>query len=464
MLEDNVQPNLVTLLSIIRDCSLTGEHQNFGCVHGWVLKLGLVSASALPNSLAEMYSKNGFVNEGLKIMTSTGVECLDPDAIAALIHGCTVSGSFSCGEQLHGLLMKSGFFPCVIIENSLIDFYAKNERVSSANSIFNQMESRDIVSWNTMISCFIKNDRAFEALEHLTELHSINRGDLAPDSISILCSIQACSELANLQQGKILHAYSIKSGFNSDIFICNALIDMYAKSGRLDFAKQVFKDADPKDIGSWNSMIQAYGIHGDGRSALNLFTQLKKLGQRTPNAITFTNIISACSHSGLTKEGINCFDMMQTEYNIKPNMDHYGCMVDLLGRSGKLEEAEKFIDNMPIDASSDVWGALLGACGVFGHVEIAERAAEKLAVLEPDGLVWRVALSNVYANARRWVDVGSLRKEMKRGGWTKEAGWSLVEVEGKGRFKFVVGDTRHFESERIYEVWRSFKEHSIDVH
>lgn len=192
-----------------------------------------------------------------------------------------------------------------------MDMYAKHMQVESAHLIFKRMEDKDIVSWNTMISCFVKNGHTREALPYLTEIHSDSGGELVPDIITVLSSIQTCSEITSLQHGQVLHGYVVRSGFDCNVFICNALIDMYSRSGRIDLAKKIFEEMDVKDLGSWNSMITAYGIHGDGNSALRVFTGLKKLGRHQPNAVTFVSVISACGNLGLTTEGYECFKRLQ---------------------------------------------------------------------------------------------------------------------------------------------------------
>ncbi|XP_039114157.1 putative pentatricopeptide repeat-containing protein At3g05240 [Dioscorea cayenensis subsp. rotundata] len=468
MLEDEIIPNLVTMLSIIQASSLMGVHSIFGMIHALVVKLGLDADVLVVNSLVQMYCKNSFLEEGLKVFVqfyaSNGDFCFDPEVMVSIVQACTFLKSLEQGRWIHGYLVKCGFFPCIVIENSLMDMYAKLEQVDSANLVFRKMENRDIISWNTLMSSFVKNDRAHEVLQYLSEIHSKCSDDLLPDFVTILSSIDACSEIASLQQGQILHCYAIKSGFSCDTFVSNALIGMYAKSGRIDFAKDIFKEMEFKDLGSWNTMITAYGIQGDGNSALKVFHELNQVGNQKPNGVTFGSIISACSHSGLTVEGSECFKSMRRDYNIEPTMEHYASMVDLLGRSGNLNAAENFIREMNIESSSDVWGSLLGACGINRNIEIAERAAKRLAILEPESNIWRVALSNVYASVGRWEDAVMVRMNMRRERSRKEAGWSFVEIAGKEKsFRFMVGDTRHPESNMIYGVCNGLMKQISDV-
>nr|CAD1835329.1 unnamed protein product [Ananas comosus var. bracteatus] len=469
MLKDGILPNTVTMLSIIQACSLSGEPSFLRWVHAWATKLELDRNDLIANSLIEMYAKNGFLEEGVKAFYMfylfDGKVCSDASVVAAIVHGCSLSGSLKHVKEIHGYLTKAGFFPCTVIENSIMGTYAKHGRVDDAHLVFERMVQRDTVSWNTVISCFVKNDRAGNALEFLGLFHKLSRIGLRPDFVTILSSIQACSEVASLQQGQVLHSYVIKSGFDIDVYVCNALIDMYAKSGRIDFAELMFREIGFgfKDISSWNSMIAAYGIHRDGSSALRVFDRLKNEGNHSPNAVTFACVISACGHAGFTDEGYECFKSMKRDNGIEPHTEHCASMVNLFGRSGKLREAAEFIKDMPIQPGPSVWGALLGACGLHRNIEIAEKAAKELAVLEPESDIWKVSLSNVYASVGKWGDWAKVRASMKSKGSRKEAGWSSVEVRGRERYRFTVADTRHPESERIYEVWRSINKHIADA-
>ncbi|XP_073002482.1 pentatricopeptide repeat-containing protein At1g11290, chloroplastic-like [Typha latifolia] len=318
-----------------RACSLMGEDRFLGWIHAWSTSSSLMAT----------------LHEGLQVFYKfylvNGNVCSDPDVVPALVQGCSLLGSLK---------------------------QAKHYQINEAHLIFRRMTCRDTISWNTMISCFIKNDRAGDALELLRAFHVPSGDGLMPVLVTILSSIQACSGVESLLHGQILHGYMVKSGFNYDVFICNALIDIYAKSGRLDFAEQMFRKMNVRDLASWNSMITTYTIYGDGRSALTVFYDLKKDGKHEPSAIAFARVTSACSHSGLTTEGYECFKSMVRNYKVEHSMEHYASVVDHIGGSGKLREAES-IKEMPINPGPSVWGSLLGACGLHGNVEIAERAA-----------------------------------------------------------------------------------------
>ncbi|WVZ74208.1 hypothetical protein U9M48_022420 [Paspalum notatum var. saurae] len=466
MLEDGVLPNNVTMLSVIQACSLMGALELFGPVHALVVLLELEDDASVVNSLIMMYAKNGFVEDAMRLFESLymskGDVCSNEDVLAAILYGCTISGSQKCGEGFHGRLIKMGAFPSISVENSLMGMYARFEQVGAVHLVFNGMEDRDIVSWNTIISCMARSDSVNDAMELFSTLHAGGSG-LKPDNVTVLSIVQACSNAGLLQQGQMLHGFIMKCGFVHDVSICNALISMYAKLGRLDSAEIIFEQMEIKDLVSWNALINAYGMHGDGHSALRIFHQLMDTGTLAPNDITFVSVISACSHSGLISEGYKCFESMRTEHNIEPSMEHYACVVDLLGRSGSFAEAEGFIRDMPLHPDSSIWGPLLAACQLHGNVDLAEKAANELSALEPESDIWRVSLSNTYALAGRWRDATKIRTEMRKTGVRKETGWSFVDVGGVESFKFVSADTRHHDAEKIYSVWHCMNKHMADL-
>ncbi|KAK4422574.1 Pentatricopeptide repeat-containing protein [Sesamum alatum] len=414
-----------------------------------------------------MYSTNGYFRESLTIFCrfcfkNEGLYP-SPESMASLLQGCGNCGSLKLGKEIHGYLIKHGFFPCTIAENSLINMYARNGCEDSALILFRTMAKRDVISWNTIINCFVKNSQPVAALGLLGKIHREgSRDNVYPDFVTLLASLEACSDLALLLQGQVLQSYLTRTGLLGDIFVQNALIDMYAKSGRLDFAENIFKEMHEKDIGSWNSIIAAYGINGNGTSALKVFADLERSETRKPNAITFTNVLSACAHAGLVEEGFKIFNSMEKRHNIRPSTEHYACMVDLLGRAGRVEEAETFIYKMPMQPGPDIWAALLSACVVVGNVTIAEKAAKELAIIEPSSSIWRVALSNAYAAAGKWQEAAEIRAEFRRSKqFVKEGGWSSVNVEGY-EFSFMAGDTKHPQSAMIYGIICTLQHHMQD--
>lgn len=463
MLEDGVLPNEVTILTILHACSLINKRREICWVHGLIIKMGWCGNDLVMNSLVEMYIVNGHYKEGMSLFRrfcfSGEGHYLTAETMATLLQGCGLAEYMNLGKQMHGYLIKHGFFPCIVVENSLMDMYAESGDIDSSNRIFVRMKERDIVSWNAMINCHLKNDEPYQALMLLKDTHSTEGDLMQPDFITLLASIQACSNLASFQLGQVIHGYITKGGLIGDMFIQNALIDFYGRSGNLAMAEKIFNEMPVKDLRSWNSLIIAYGVNGDGKTAIRVFHELKRSGIQKPNAITYVNTLAACVHAGLVKEGCEIFEHMKND-EIDPGMEHYVCMVDLLGRSGRLTEAEEFIEKMPVQPTSSVWGALLGACALYGEVYIAEIAAKQLRILDPYSKVWRVALSNVYAGVGRWDQAAKVRAEMKGLNIGKEGGWSSVEI-GVDTVRFMVNDTRHSESELIYEALSTLMEHMI---
>lgn len=467
MQEDDVLPNEVTILSILRACSDWKNSGMFQWVHGMILKAGWYKNESILNSLVEMYSTNGYYYEGARLFcdfcfTGEGLY-LHQETVANLIHGCQQFSSFRVGASIHGYLLKNGFLvlPCTIIENSLIYMYGENAENHLAFQLFTRMANKDIISWNTMMGCCVKNEEPIKALALLYEIHHDGAQDnVFPDFITMITSLQACSELASLlQQGQIIHCYTTKKGFLHDIFIQNSLIDMYAKSGQLHFAESIFKEMEERDLGSWNSLIAAHSIHGNGDTVLKIFSELRRSKTLNLNGITFTNVLSACAHAGKVEEGLEIFKYMKTEYGLEPSEKHFTCIVDLLGRSGRIEEAETLIEKMPLMPGPDVWGALLAASVLYNNIKIGEKAAKELATLEPDSSVWRITLSNLYAKAGRWRDVAKVREEMRGSEkLKKEGGWSILNRKGTA-FRFMAGDTRHPKSGMIYEVVNGLHRH-----
>ena len=433
-----------------------------------VMKTEWCRNALVMNSLVEMYVVNGYFKEATQIFCHF---CFNgkglypsPETMASLLQGCGHSGSFMLGEAIHRYLIKHGFFPCTAVENSLMDMYGESGKHNFAFQAFRMMSAKDIITWNTLMTCLVKNERSSEVLKLLSEIHAYGaEDDIFPDFITMLTSIQACSDLAAFRLGQVIHGYMMRAGLISDIFIQNSLIDMYGKSGSLDFAEQIFEDMPVRDLGSWNSLIAAYGINGSGTSALQIFTKLQESGIYQPNAITFVNILSACGRAGLIEAACEIFHCMTREYGIDPRMEHFACMVDLLGRSGRLDESRAFIEKMSVRPGPDVWGALIGASALFNNVEMAEKATRKLAVLEPNSNVWRVALSNVYASVGRWEDAAKARAEMRKSEeLKKEEGWSSVDVRGN-LHRFTVADTTYPESETIYEVLNGMQEQMREI-
>eukprot|EP01018_Ginkgo_biloba_P037444 Gb_29868 [translate_table: standard] len=401
------------------------------------------------NAMIAGYAQSGHANEAVLLFQQMRVADITPDSVTMVnvLPACADLGVLQQGKCIHDYIIRCGFESDIFVGNSLIDMYAKCGSIYIARQLFDRMPQRDVVSWNAMIAGYAQNGYANEAL---TLFHQMLQANVTPNSIAMASVVSACANLGALEQGKWIHDYVIGNVFESDVFVANSLIDMYAKCGSIKFARQLFNKMSTRDVVSWNAMIAGYGMHGHAEDALELFLQMQNTGMK-PNHITFIHILSACSHAGLVDEGQQYFDSMIQDYGITPNMEHYSCIVDLLGRAGHLDEAQNFIQNMPSEPDAGVWGALLGACRIHGNIEVAEHVAECLFDLEPEYAGYYVLLSNIYAEAGRWDDVTKVRRMMRERGLKKTPGYSLIELHDKVH-AFLVGDKTHPQSEKIYAM------------
>eukprot|EP01018_Ginkgo_biloba_P030410 Gb_26158 [translate_table: standard] len=441
------QRNVVTWNALI-----AGYIQNGNCEEAVKLfhemQVGGVKQNVVTwNVMIAGHTQNGHANEALKLFRQMQLAGVKPNSvtIASVLPACALVEDLEQGKEIHDYIANCGFESDVFVVSALVDMYAKCGSVEVARQEFDKMSQRNVVSWNAMIAGYAQNEHANEALKLFSQMQLAG---IKPNSFTLASVLPACAHLAAMQPGKEIHGYIIRSRLDSDTYSGSALIDMYAKCGCINIARQVFDKISIRDVALWNSMIVAYGVHGHGKDALMLFTEMQLAGMM-PDQITFTAILSACSHAGFVKEGWQYFDSMSRDYQIAPRMEHYACMVDLLGRAGHLDEAQYFINNMPLEPSADVWGALLGACRIHGNIVVGEHAAEHLFELEPQNTGYYILLSNIYAEAGRWDDVAKVRTMLRGRGLKKTPGCSWIVVDNTVH-EFLVGDMSHPQSGKIY--------------
>lgn len=333
--------------------------------------------------------------------------------------------------------------------NSVIAGYARGGDMEGAFELFAAMPSRNVISWTTMISGYSQHGQYQKALDTFLEMERAK--GVRPNEVTIASVLPACANLGALKIGQRIDVYSRKKGYFGNMFVCNAILEMYSRCGSIDMAKRVFDEIGRKrDVCSWNSMIMGLAVHGKCNEALQLFQDMLREGI-APDNVTFVGVLLACTHGGMVVRGRELFQLMEQNFSIIPKLEHYGCMVDLLGRAGESHEAYDLIQSMPMQPDSVVWGALLGACSFYRHVELAEKAAESLFKLEPWNPGNYVILSNIYASAGKWNGVAKLRKMMKGRRITKAAGYSFIE-EGGRIHKFSVEDRSHPRCVEIYAL------------
>eukprot|EP01018_Ginkgo_biloba_P019587 Gb_24126 [translate_table: standard] len=401
------------------------------------------------NAMIVGYAQNGHASEALSLFHQMRLEGVKPDSVTmvSVLPACASLAALQQGKGIHGYVNKIGFDSDVVVGTSLIDMYAKCKSIESSRHLFEKMSTRSLVSWNAMISGYVQNGHANEALTLFNQMRLTN---ITPDKFTVATILTACAYLGGLQQGKWVHNYAIRNEFHLDVFVETALIDMYAKCGSLEIAYQVFNKMSKRDLVAWNAIIAGYGMHGYGDDALALFLQMQRTGIK-PNHITFTHVLTACSYAGMVDKGWKYFYCMSRDYCITPSLEHYACVVDLLGRAGYLDEAFNFIQKMPLEPDTVVWGALLAACRIHSNTELGKHVAERLLELEPENAGWYILLSNIYAAAGRWDDVTKVRTMMKAEGLKKPPGCSFIEVDNRIH-TFIAADKSHPQSEEIYAM------------
>eukprot|EP01018_Ginkgo_biloba_P033469 Gb_14617 [translate_table: standard] len=438
------------------------------------------------NAMISGYVQNGQGKEALKLLYRMQQAKVKPDhfTFGSALSACASLAALEQGKQVHTQIIRNGLELVFIVGNALVDMYAKCKSIESARQVFDKIVRRDAVSWTAMIAGYVQNGYLNEALKLFSQMPKpdiiawnamiakcaqktycddalklfirMQSSGTKPDHFTFGSALSACSSLSVLQQGRQVHAHIIGTGFEFDVVVGNAIVDMYAKCGSIADACNMFDKMPARNMVSWTTMITGCAQHGRGEEALYLFQQMLEEGMK-PNEITYVGVLSACNHAGLADEGCHYFNSMSQEHGIIPTVEHYSCMVDILGRAGWLDEAEAFIKEMPIEPNVAIWGALLGACRIHGNVELGKKAAEHLLELEMQDAGTYVLLSNIYAAAGRWDDVTNVRKMMRARRVKKQPGCSWIEIKNRTH-TFVAGDRLHPQSEEIYAELQSLSE------
>ncbi|KAJ6975996.1 hypothetical protein NC653_031735 [Populus alba x Populus x berolinensis] len=420
-----------------------GEIVRANAVFGRLVDRTIVSWT----SIISGYAQNGQPIEALRIFSEMRKTNVRPDwiALVSVLRAYTDVEDLEHGKSIHGCVIKMGLEYEFDLLISLTSLYAKCGHVMVARLFFNQVENPSLIFWNAMISGYVKNGYAEEAIELFRLMKSKN---IRPDSITVTSSIAACAQIGSLELARWMDEYISMSEFRNDVIVNTSLIDTYAKCGSVDMARFVFDRIPDKDVVVWSAMMVGYGLHGQGRESIILFHAMRQAGV-SPNDVTFVGLLTACKNSGLVEEGWDLFHRMG-DYGIEPRHQHYACVVDLLGRAGHLDRAYNFVMNMPIEPGVSVWGALLSACKIHRHVTLGEYAAEQLFSLDPYNTGHYVQLSNLYASSRLWDCVAKVRVLMREKGLTKHLGYSVIEINGKLQV-FQAGDKTHPRSKEIFE-------------
>ncbi|RID41363.1 hypothetical protein BRARA_J01330 [Brassica rapa] len=401
--------------------------QEFGkMMHCVVLKCSFESDGFIVSSLIDMYSKFGEVENARKVFSDSSGQ--DLVVFNAMISGYANNSQADEALNLVGDMKLLGIKPDVITWNALIAGFSHIGDEEKVSEMLEMMcldcHKPDVVSWTSIISGLVHNFQNAKALDAFKQM--LAHG-LYPNSATITTLLPACTTLASVKHGKEIHGYSVVSGLEDHGFVRSALLDMYGKCGFISEAMILFHKTTKKTTVTFNSMIFCYANHGLSEKAVELFERMEATGERLDH-LTFTAILTACSHGGLTDLGQKLFLLMQNKYIIEPRLEHYACMVDLLGRAAKVVEAYEMIRAMPMEPDLFVWGALLGACRNHGNIELARIAAERLAELEPENSGNRLLLSSLYANAGSWGSVVRMKKMIKKKKLSRVPGSSWVKL------------------------------------
>eukprot|EP01018_Ginkgo_biloba_P009793 Gb_07725 [translate_table: standard] len=466
----NVKPSSITFSSVLSACANLADLQLGKEVHEDILRNGYQSDVFLGSALVDMYTKckciedarhvfnempkrsvvswnvmiagyaeNGHVDEALKLFQAMP----ERNVVSwnAMLVGCAENGYADEALKLFQEMPEQNLASW----NVMIGVYAQNGHFEKAVQHFQKMPTHNVVSWSSMISVCARNGHFDEALKFFRQMLLTG---VKPTSVTFASILPACANLVALQQGKEVHEDIIRSGFQSNVFVGSALVDMYAKSGSINDARRVFNKMLERNVVSWNAMMVGYAMHGCGKEALQLFEQMQHSGIK-PDHVSFVGILSACCHAGLVDDGWKYFDRMSRIHHITPAVEHYCCMVDLLGRAGYLDEAQDLISKMPMKPDAAVWGSLLRACRVQTNTELGEIVAEHLFESDPQNSAHYVLLSNIYAAAGRWNDKEKVRKMMKDRRLKKMPGRSWIELNNKVH-NFLTGDRSHPQTEEIF--------------
>ncbi|XP_057838735.2 pentatricopeptide repeat-containing protein At3g12770 [Cryptomeria japonica] len=473
-----VKPNSTTFASILPACAKVGALEQGMDIHQSIIESRLQSDVVVMSALVDMYAKCGRIEEAralfdkmslrdavswnamivgyarnrilekalktFKQMQLAGVKPIST-TFSSVLPVCAKMGALEQGMDIHQSIIKIGLLSDIPVANALIDMYAKCGSINKASDLFDKMFQRDVVSWNAMTAGYSQNGLVEKALETFKQMQL---SCAIPDSTTFASILPACAKMGALEQGIDIHHTIIGSGLLSDVVVVSALVDMYAKCGSIQKARELFDKMPQRDVVSWNSMIAGYAQNGLCKDALKLFELMEHSGTY-PNHVSFACVLFACSHAGLVNEGCKYFNGMSDTYCIMPTFDHYLCMVDLLGRAGYLEETLNFIFKMPIKPIMVLWMCLLGACSSHENMSVGVYTATLLFDLDPKNVATYVHLSNIYAKAGRWSEAQMVRRLMKDAGINKIPGCSWIEVD-KMVYAFCVGDRSHPQTQEIY--------------
>lgn len=484
MMEFHIKPSCCTFPMILKSCGKLVALCEGEQAHSLAIKNGFKTNTFVGNTLIDMYSRAGKVELAYKVFGEIPFRNIVTWTL--MINGFILYGNLKSARELFDLTserdvvlwntMISGYIEIGDMEtahklfdnmphkdtmswNTILNGYANNGKIKACEELFEVMPKKNIFSWNILICAYAKLGRFFEVLTTFQRM--LSEAEVLPDNATLVTVSLACARLGALDLGMWLHIYAQRIGYEGNIQVENALMDMYAKCGHIENAMYVFKGLVKRDLVSWNTIIGGLAMHGHASEALVLFDQMKN-GRVQPDGVSFLGVLCACTHIGLVEEGLTYFQSM-ADYSVNPQIEHYGCLIDLYARSGHLTEALNIVKMMPMEADTVIWACLLGASRIYKNAAIAEIALEQLMKLEPGNPAYYLILSNMHGEAGEWKTVPKLKLAMRDTRFRKMPGCSMIEIHDKV-VEFYSMDQRHCETEEIYVCLRSLSKlmHSLE--
>nr|GEX37164.1 hypothetical protein [Tanacetum cinerariifolium] len=455
MMGSGVLPNGFTLSSVLKACAEIGDVEIGRCVHGVVVKCGFVSNEVVCSSVIDMYGRCFVAWDARKVFD----EMMDPDSICwtsvisaftrndlfgealgffvlmlrkggmeadgftfgTVLTACGNLGRVKQGKEVHGKVVVSGICDNVVVDSSLVDMYGKCGSLSEARKVFDRMRERNSVTWCALLGGYCQKGEFETVVEIFRVMDEV-------DLYGFGTIIRACAGLAAVRHGKEVHCQYLRRHGCRYVIIESALVDLYAKCGCIDFACRLFERMQIRNLITWNSIINGFAQNGRGVDAIRMFNDMIGDGIN-PDSISFIGVLFACSHAGLVDEGREYFMLIDKKYGIEAGVEHYSCMVDLLGRSGHMEEAEQLLEGSRFRDDKSLWVTLLGACTTSTNFIAAERIAKKMMDLDPNYHLSYVLLANVYRAIGRWNESVKIIGLMKERGIHKTLGKSWIDID-----------------------------------
>uniref|UniRef100_A0A0D3E2P4 mannan endo-1,4-beta-mannosidase n=1 Tax=Brassica oleracea var. oleracea TaxID=109376 RepID=A0A0D3E2P4_BRAOL len=473
-------PDTFTFAIALKACACLRQLRYGQGIHTHVIVKGFGAVLCVANSLFTMYTECGEMEDALRLFESMSERDVvswtslitaysrigqeenavntfllmrnsevypNEQTFASMFAACASLSRLVWGEQLHGNVFSLGIVDSLSVINSMMKMYSTCGKLDSASVLFRGMRCRDIISWSTIIGGYSQGGFVEEGFEYFSWMR---QSGTKPTDFALASLLSVSGNMAVLEQGRQVHALSLHLGLEQNPTICSALITMYSKCGSIAEASKVFEETNIADIVALTAMTNGYAEHGKSKEAIDLFEKSLNVGFR-PDVVTFISVLNACAHSGQLDLGFHYFNVMRERYNMSPAKEHYGCMVDLLCRAGRLSEAEKMIDEMPCEKDDVVWTTLLRACTAKRDIERGRRAAERMLELDPTSSTALVTLANIYSSTGKWKEAAIVRKSMKSKGVMKEPGWSSILIKDQVS-AFASGGQSHPQCEDIYSI------------